>query len=389
MMRAYKYRIYPTIKQQKLLNKHFDGVRLIYNLALETKSWVYFTHRKSLSRFDLQVQLKELKKDCAWLNDVNSQSLQAALLHLDIAYNNFFKFGSRFPKFKKKTKKQSFLCPQKVFLRGKKLYISKFREGIDVVLHRNLVGVIKSATISKTNTGKYFASILVNTNEHLPTKVSVDKEKTVGIDLGLKTFATLSNGVVYDNPKYGKIIFDRTKILQRRFSKKKPGSSNSKKAAKKIAILHEKTKNRRKDFIHKVTNAIIKQYDTICIEDLAVLNIVKNHSLATSVHDAGWGMFISFLKYKADWNGKNILTIGRFEPSSKLHSSCGAINNELTLNDRKWTCGNCGVIVDRDLNAAINIKNFALLKHSGVERTEGLVELPTLVGTMKQENLLN
>ena len=388
VLKANKYRLYPTDAQKVLLDKHFGSVRFVFNLALETKTWAYSTQKANISRYDLQVQLKDLKNDCIWLKEVNSQSLQVALLNLDVAYANFFKGRGKFPNFKKRSGKQSFSCPQNVLIEGNKLSIPKFKEGVRIILHRSLKGTIRSATVSKTPTGKYFVSILTETKEIIPVKKAIGSGFTVGIDLGIKTFAVLSDGVEFDNPKHLRNSLQRLRVLSRRVSRKKKGSNNKKKAVKRLAILHERIANQRKDFLHKASTSITKKYDTICIEDLAVGNMVKNRKLSQAISDAGWGMFVSFLKYKAEWNGSNILTIGRFEPSSKLHNACGYINKGLVLSDREWICPNCGEIVSRDVNAAINIKNLALIKHSGVERTVEPAELPTLVGTLNQEKFV-
>jgi putative transposase len=388
MLKANKYRLYPTDTEKELLNKHFGCVRFVYNLALETKTNAYSVHRVNISRYDLQVQLKDLKEDCAWLKEVNSQSLQVALLNLDIAYGNFFKGRTDFPKFKKKSNRQSFNCPQSVIIESDRLYIPKFKNGIKIVLHRPINGVIKSATISKTPTNKYFVSILTDTGIVIPNKKPVEIKTSVGIDLGLKTFAVLSDGTEFENPKHLRNSLERLKVLSRRVSRKVKGSNNRKKAVKNLAILHEKITNQRKDFLHKVTDAITKRYDTLCIEDLTPANMVKNHCLALSISDAGWGMFGTFLKYKSEWRGDNVLEIDRFDPSSKMHNKCGHINKELTLKDREWVCPKCGELVLRDKNAAKNILDWALLKHSGMERASGLLELPTLVGTMKEEKFI-
>lgn len=205
--------------------------------------------------------------------------------------------------------------------------------------------------------------------------------------MGIKTFAVLSDGAEYANPKHLNQSIARLKVLQRRASRKKKGSNNRRKANQKVACLHEKIANQRKDFLHNVSDAITKRYDTIVLEDLAVSNMVKNHKLARSISDAGWGMFKTFVEYKADWRGKNVVMIGRFEPSSKLHNTCGYINKDLTLSEREWLCPNCGELVLRDMNAAINILNFGLLKDSGRQSSGVPVESLTLVGTMKQEKL--
>lgn len=389
MLRARKYRLYPTPDQKELLEKHFGCCRFVYNLALEVKTNAYSTHRVNVSRYELSAQLKDLKQDCVWLKEVNSQSLQSALINLDVAYNNFFKGRTDFPKFKKKCNKQSFHCPQNIAIEKDLLFIPKFNDGIEILLHRPLNGMIRNATISRTPTNKYFVSILTDTIEKIPDKRPIDIKTAVGIDLGIKTFAVLSDGTEYDNPKYLKNSLQRLKVLQRRVSRKVKGSNNRKKAVKRLAKLHEIVANQRKDFLHKISDAITKQYDTICVEDLSPKNMVKNHKLAQNISDAGWGMFGTFLKYKSEWRGKNLLEIGRFDPSSKMHNKCGYINNDLTLSDREWHCAKCNELVLRDKNAAANILDWAILKHSGMERAVEHLELPTLVGAVKNEKLSN
>lgn len=389
MIKAFKYRIYPTNQQAQLLSKHFGAVRFVYNLALETKTFAYSTKQINISRFQLNAQLADLKKECGWLKEVNSQSLQSALVNLDSAYSLFFKGVADFPTFKNKHGKQSFQCPQNVTVDFKAgtIDLPKFKEPIKAVLHRPFIGTVKTVTISRTTTSKYFASVLVETGEVKPEPKPIRRSAEVGIDLGIKTFATLSDGTEYANPKHLNQSIARLKVLQRRASKKKKGSINRKKANMRVARLHEQVANQRKDFLHKASDAITKQYDTIVLEDLAVSNMVKNHKLARSISDAGWAGFKSMLEYKAVWRGKNVVTIGRFDPSSKLHNTCGYIHKDLTLSDREWTCPNCGEVVLRDVNAAINILHFGLLKDSAMERRVGPVESPTMVGTLKQEKL--
>jgi len=385
MFIAYKYRLYPTQEQSVLLNKHLGSVRFLYNLALETKQMVYSGNKTNLSRFDLQAQLIDLKKECEWLKEVNSQSLQCALLNLDNAYTKFFKGLTSFPKFKKKSNKQSFQCPQSVTLCSKGLSLPKFKEPIKIILHRKFFGKIKTVTISKTPTNKYFASILVDTARIIPEKKTINN--SIGIDLGIKSFVVTSNGDKIDNPKYLRNSTERLKILSRRLSKKQKESNNRNKARLQVAKIHEKVSNQRRDFLHKISDVITKQYDTICIENLQINNMLKNHKLARAISDCGWSIFTSFLEYKAEWRGVNIVRIGTFDPSTKLCSVCGSINNELTLADREWTCSDCGTILDRDINAAVNILNFGF-KKSGVERSVEHLELPTLVGTMKDEKII-
>lgn len=379
MLKAFRYRISPTETQAILLNKHIGSVRFLYNLALETKQSAYACG-VNLNRYDLQVQLKGLKNECAWLKEINSQSLQVALMNLDAAYLRFFKGQNSFPKFKKRSSGGSFNIPQSVLLNDGKLIIPKFKEGIDIVLHRPIKGTIRQATISRMPTGKYFVSILCDTGEANKKPKPVKEKTTVGIDLGIKTFIVASNGKEYDNPKFLRKAQSRLKYVQRKYSKHK-----GKRTKHRLAILHEKVANQRKDFLHKVSTELIRDNQSIAIETLQVSNMLKNHRLAQSISDAGWGMFVDFLKYKAEWYGVNILEIGTFEPSSKTCSSCGSVNKELTLQDREWTCNGCSTVLNRDVNAAINIKSFALKNYVSGTETKTRNELLTMVKVLTSE----
>lgn len=305
-------------------------------------------------------------------------------MNLDAAYLKFFKGQNGFPDFKRKSGKQTFNVPQSVTIKGGKLKIPKFKTGIKIVLHRPLKGSIRQATINKTTTGKYFASILVETNTEIPTKKPIKLKTAVGIDVGIKTFAVLSNSDEYENPKFLRNSISRIKVLQKRAAKKINGSNNKRKAYRRIAVMHEKIANQRKDFLHKASDAITKRFDTIVVEDLNIGGMMKNHKLAQAIGDVGWGNFGVYLAYKCEWRGKNHLTIGRFEPSSKLHNGCGYLNKDLQLSDREWLCPKCGKTVLRDANAALNIRDFGL-KQTGAGRSKAIVESLTLVGTMKQE----
>lgn len=380
MLKAFKYRLYPTEKQVVLLNKHFGSMRFVYNLALETKQAAWTGNRVNLSCFDLMKQLTDLKKECEWLSEVGSQSLQQVLRNLDNAFTRFFKGQGEFPTFKKKTSRGSFNIPQGVSIKNGKLVIRKFGEGIEIVLHRPLMGEIRQATISKTPTGKYFASILCETGEAAKPKALIAENTTAGIDMGINTYLVTSDGKEFENPKFLRKAQSKLKFTQRKYSKHK-----GKRTKQRLAILHEKVANQRKDFLHKTSSEIIKNHDSLAIEDLSVSNMVKNHNLSQSISDASWGTFVSMLEYKAGWYGKNILKIGRFDPSSKICSSCGKHKGDLKLSERSWICA-CGVTHDRDLNAAINIKNFALKNHLSAEhRLKNRDELPTLVGVMTSE----
>jgi putative transposase len=380
MLKAFKYKINPTKEQTTLLNKHIGASRFVYNLALECKQMAWAGNRVNLSCFVLHSQLKGLKAECEWLKEINSQSLQQSITNLDKAYTAFFKGQNSFPKFKKKSNGGSFNIPQNVVLENGKLIIPKFKKGIDIVLHRPIKGLIRQATISITPTGKYFVSILCETGEAIKPKAKVKEKTTVGIDLGIKTYLVSSDGQEFDNPKFLRKAQSKLKYVQRKYSKHK-----GKRTKHRLAILHEKVTNQRKDFLHKTSSELIKNHDSLAIEDLAVSNMVKNHNLAQSISDASWSTFVTMLEYKAEWYGKNILKIGRFEPSSKLHANCGYINKDITLSDREWFCPKCGELVSRDVNAAINIKNFALKNIlSGTDR-KNQGELSTMVEVLTLE----
>ena len=374
ILKAFKYRLMPTSQQAVLIDKHIGAVRFVYNLALETKQIAYAGNQVNLSCFDLIKQLPELKKECDWLKEINSQSLQASITNLDTAYTNFFKGQSDFPKFKSKNKStKSFNIPQSIELKDEKLIIPKFKKGIDIIQHRIFEGKIKQATISKTPTGKYFVSILVETEDNLVPTKPITKENTVGVDLGIKDFLITSDGKKVSNPKHLKKSLSKLKYIQKKYSKKK-----GKRTKLKLQKLHEKVANRRKDFLHKVSTDLVKNHDTIAIETLKVKNMIKNHNLAQAISDVSWGTFVTMLEYKAKWYGTNIIRIGTFEPSSKCCSACGNINKELKLSDREWTCKSCGIIHDRDVNASLNIKNFALRNWCTEGTLKNRKELPTI-----------
>lgn len=364
MFRAYKYRIYPNKTQKEQIEKQFGACRFVYNWALEQKIKYYETEKKTLSCFNLMSRMAQLKKveGYDWLKESNSQALQAAIRNLDNAFTRFFREKRGFPNFKsKKNPVQSFQIPQN--------YVVDFEEGnvklpkmgkIKVSFSREFYGTPKTATVSRSTTGKYYISILVDDGKELPEKEPFNENTTVGVDLGIKDFAILSNGEKIENPKYLKKSLVKLKVLQRKLSKKVKGSNNWKKAKLKLARLHEKITNQRNDFQHKLSIKLVRENQAIALETLKVCNMVKNHCLAQSISDAGWSSFVDKLTYKAEWYGKTILRIGQFEPSSKICNVCGYHNNELTLAIREWTCPSCNTCHDRDVNAAINIKKFSL-----------------------------
>jgi putative transposase len=365
ILKAYRYRIYPNEEQKTLIAKHFGCCRWLWNHALARKIEAYTKEKKHLSRFDLQKEIPDLKnrKETKWLKEVNSQSLQSTLEHQDKAFTKFFKEKKGFPKFKSKKNEQSFQCPQnaKIDFEGGKLFLPKFKTGIKTVFHRRFEGKIKTVTIRQKASGRYYASVLVETPQSEKKAPKPTIKKAIGIDLGIKHFIVTSEGEKINNPKFLKKSLERLRRLQRWQSRKIKGSKNRNKARIVLARQHEKVANQRLDFLHKITHKIVceNQANTFCIEDLNVKGMLGNHNLAQSVSDVSWSKFVEFLKYKSRWHGKNVLTIGRFEASSKTCNVCGSINQTLTLKDREWICADCGTLHDRDVNAAKNILKFA------------------------------
>lgn len=364
MLKAFKYRLYPNKEQKVLLEKHFGCVRFVWNWALGKKMEAYQKDKINLSRYELQAELPKMKKgDQPWLAEVGSLSIQSKLEDLDKAYTSFFKKKVAYPKFKCKRNDQKFRIPQntKVDFEKGKVIIPKFLGGIKCIFDRQFEGDISSSYVSRTTTGKYFISILVEDGKELPIKPKVVEKSTIGIDLGLKHFAILSNGTKIENPKPLKRFLKKLKKQQRQLSKKTKGSNNRNKQRIKVAKSHEKITNCRKDFHHKLSHKLThdNQVKTICMETLSTKDMMENSYMARQIADVGWNTFTNILKYKCDWYGKNFVQIGRFESSSKL-CSCGYINQTLTLKDREWTCPSCKITHDRDILAANNIKKLGL-----------------------------
>ena len=371
-MKAYKYRIYPNGEQKVLIEKHFGCARFTYNWALALQQKYYDEHKKSLSRKDIQDQLVSMKKQeqYSWLNEVNSQTLLSGLLHVYTAFGNFFKGRAKFPKFKsKKIPQRSYQCPQHGSVDFEKgtLNLPKLK-GIKAVFSRQFDGKIKTVTISKTATGKYYASILVETNQAKVTASIIEADKTIGIDLGLNHLLIQSDGQKIENPKYLRQAQNGLAIQQKIFARKKKESKNYQRQKLNVACIYEKVRLQRLDLHHKLTHHLIceNQATTYALEDLGIKNMGKNSKLAKSISDVAWGQFLTLLQYKAEWYGKNVLKIGRFVPSSKTCSCCGYKMEKLPLSVRLFECPSCNLVEDRDVNASINIRNFALADALGL-----------------------
>ena len=392
MLRAYKYRIFPNEEQQNLLANIFGQVRFVYNLGLETKISAYAGNRKTLNCFALINQIIELKKtECIWLKESPSQALQMSLRNLDNAYTNFFR-GKGFPKYRNKHGKQSFQLPQGVALSedNRKVFIPKLK-WTEIDLHRPFKGQMKTVTISKTTTNKYFISILVDTQQELPPKKPILEATTVGIDLGIKDFCITSDGKKFENKEFLKTSRRQLRVAQRSLSRKIKGSNHHKQQKMVAALLHEKVRDQRQNYLHQISRYLVNNYDTICMEDLNVKGMsatckpkqdengkyIPNGQAAKSglnkaILDMGWRELRTMIEYKSEWDGKNISIIGRFDPSSKLCSKCGYLNKDLKLSDREWICPKCNSVHDRDANAAQNIKTFGLRNKPSVSKREAV-----------------
>lgn len=361
MLKSYKYRINPSSTQKEKLSHFFGCARFIYNWGLNRKSELYSSTKENVSFFTLAKEVTNLKKeeDFEWLKDVHSQTLQMSLRNLDVAYTNFFKKRGDFPKFKKKSNRQSFQYPQGVKIKGDKVFLPKIG-WVKYFNSRCFEGNIKTVTVSLTPTGKYFVSVLVDNEEELPTKKPIIENTTVGLDFGIKNLIITSDGEVFENQKHFSKMKKTLRVEQRSLSRKKKGSNNYKKQRLVVAKVYEKITNQRVDYLHKISNQLVNEFDTICIEDLSVESMLKEKKMSALIADASWRTLRTMLEYKCEWRGKNLSVIGRFEPSSKRCNSCGNINKNLKLSDRVWACKNCSAKLDRDINAAKNIKQYGV-----------------------------
>ena len=364
MLRAMKYELRPTKAQQEQIRRACGCCRLVYNTMLDRKIRAYKEDGTSLSAIELINQLPQLKEEFPFLKDAPSQALQQAVRNLDTAYRNFFrKGGTGFPRFKKKGVKDSFRIPVPCTLDFDKWTVRVAKIGtVRIYKGRNkpVSGTVRSYTISHTSTGRYYVSILYETAD----RQRLNNGKSVGIDLGIKDFAILSDGTVFESQIHLKRNLKRLRVLQRAVSrryrkgrKRDEQSSNWKKAVRQVARLQERIAFQRHDYLHKVSAWVANTYSTVCVETLNVKGMMKNRRLSRSIADAGWGLFLNMLEYKCD----NLVRIDRWFASSQTCSVCG--HKEAAVKDisvREWTCPECGTRHDRDVNAAKNIEREGL-----------------------------
>jgi putative transposase len=367
--KAIQVRLYPTEEQQTLLAQTFGCSRWWWNFALNKSFETYKETGKGLGQVALNALLPKLKKaeDTKWLADCYSQVLQATTLNLTTAYKNFFEKRAGFPKFKSKHGKQSIQYPQNVKIVDGNVKLPGNIGTVKAKIHRPIEGKIKTVTVSKIPSGKYFASILTEIEGEHPT---IGKGKIYGVDLGIKHFAVVTDGEKvskYDNPKHIAKHERNLKQKQKKLARKVKGSNSRNKYRKVVAKVYERVSNSRQDFLHKLSYKLVSDSQAVIVENLHVKGMVRNHKLAKAISDCGWGTFINFLAYKLERKGGELVEIDRWFPSSKLCSECFYQVSEMPLDMKEWTCPHCGTHHDRDGNAAINIRaeGIRMLKAEG------------------------
>lgn len=366
MLKAYKYRIYPNKQQEEQIQKTFGCCRFVYNQTLSYRKNKYNAEKQTMSKLDCNNYVNQvLKKEYEWLKEVDKFALTNSVYNMNNAYQKFFKKHTGYPKFKsKKNNKKSYTtncnyCGRptiEVSFDKSRIKLPKLK-WVKAKIHREFIGKIKSATISHVPSGKYFVSILVET-EHAPMELT---GSIIGIDLGIKDLLITSDGEKFDNIRTTKKYEDKLAKEQRKLSRKVKGSKNWNKQRIKVAKIHEKIHNTRIDNLHKTSHKLVQENQLIVSEDLAVSNMVKNHNLAKAITDCGWYELTRQISYKSEWNNRQHIKIGRFTKSSQPCNVCGYINSETkNLSVREWTCPQCETVHDRDINAAINILNEGL-----------------------------
>lgn len=361
--KSYRFRIYPNREQRELLEKHFGCCRFVYNYFLAKRKEAYESEQRTMGYCETANKVAKMKRteEFIWLNEVYSHSIQASLRNLDGAYKRFFCKQNDYPCFHSKHGKQSCTFPDNFAILDGKLKLPKFKTLIKMKMSRPIAGKIGHITVSRMPTGKYYA---VFSCEEV-CEVLPPNGNAIGIDLGVKEMAVCSTGERIANPKLLERGEKHLKHLQRKVSRKKKGSNSRKRARLALSRFHEKVANRRNDYIHKFTTRIVRENQTVCVEDLNVKGMESNHHLAKSVASVSFWEIARQLEYKCKWHGREFVKIGRWFPSSKTCHHCGHKYSELTLKDREWVCPNCGSVINRDYNAALNIRDEGMRILSG------------------------
>ena len=394
MLKAIKIRIYPNNEQVAYINKQLGCCRFIYNQCLSYRKTSYETYNKSITSTQTINHIVELKNEFQFLREVHSKVLQQSVIDLNKSFDNFFKKRSNYPKFKsKKDNRQSCRFPNDAFIgiRGNRIDLIKVLKDIhfkcskkdESYLNKNQ-DKIKSLTLTKNPSGRYYLSILIDGDiNHRVNKTN----NAIGIDLGIKDFVITSEGEVFDNLHFKKSNINRIKKLQKQLSRKEKGSKNRNKSRIKLAKLYEHINNKKQYYLHSVSNSLIDENQIICMEDLNVKGMVKNHNLAESISEMNFGEFRRMLEYKAKWYNRRIIFVDRFYPSSKTCHHCGYVNKQLKLSDRQWICPHCGQTISRDHNAALNIldEGLRIIGLSSPEFT--LADYPTMDEPIRNETL--
>lgn len=359
MHKRLRVKLYPTKQQIEMLENHFDGYRYSYNLCLEYKQTLWKHHKINVSGFDMQKELFQIRKSSDWLIKCKAECIRDAALNVEKSYKNFFR-GNGYPKFKHKKGKQSFNAYQRIYCKSG--FLTFFKNKIkfktsgeySILLESNK---IKQCTFKRDSCGDYWATLLIwiNDNKSMPKSNSI-----IGIDLGIKDLLVTSEGQVFENKNHLRSSYFRLRTLQRKFSKSKKGGANREKLRIKIAKLNRKITRQKEHYYHQITNELLRDNQTIVMETLNVIGMIKNHNLARSISDASWGLLTSMLEYKSNWYGRNLIKINQWSPTSKTCSNCGSVKEKLLLSERMYKCDSCGFEIGRDLNAAINIKNTGI-----------------------------
>jgi putative transposase len=348
-MKTYRFKLKPTPAQEQIFAQWLGSCRFVYNLCLEYKQLLYNQYRKSIGKNDLQKQVKQLIAEVEWLQTLHSQTMQDVTDRLENAYQRFFKQGAGFPKFAKRSTWKSFSFKQGVKIKScDTVFLPKIGE-VKFHASQEIAGVIKRTSIVKQATGWYICFAC-----ELEIQPLASCNKSIGIDVGLAHVATLSDGTKIENPRILQKRERKLKQLQRSISRKKKGSNNRKKAVRNVARHHEKTTNIRKDFLHKLTTWLIRENQTIAVEELQIQNMMQNHRLAKAIADASWSKFVEMLAYKSEWYGRELKKVPA-RNTSRMCSNCGYIKEQMSLGERAWSCPQCGAHHDRDTNASKNI----------------------------------